>query len=139
MITKILTIISFTLFYFISLNNNQKLSVQLIDIQYYSDCDCSESSPILVLVKFKVDETDLTDLKIMIKYSNGVTLTTKIKEKDAEGNIIYSFCSKKDVSIDFSVTFLKSNGLKSNEININSDLKYENISDETPPFLIKID
>jgi len=135
MINFFLTLISCAVFSFGNINNQQDFYVQLVNIEYYSFCDCSENSPILVRIKFKVENAEISDLKMIIKYPTDITVTTKIKEKDDSENIVYSFCTKKESIVEFNAYFIQSNGLKSNEINIKSKLSDAVIYETIPPIL----
>jgi hypothetical protein len=133
-----LSLISFFVILYTDTPVNKSISIDIVDILYYSNSDCSEKSPVLVRVKFSVDETDLTDLKMVLKYPDGITMTMSIKEKDNQGNIVYSFCSKEDAIHQFSVYFSNSSGTKSNEINVKADLSQADIISSPPPLTTKI-
>jgi len=119
---KIILILFFCFFNSYFINSNQYLKVDLVDIKYFSICDCSEASPIMVCVKMKTTQKNIDDLKMIIKYPNQILKTTNVKEIDENGNIIYSFCAKKDAKFEFIIYFVDQQGFESNEIDLKIDM-----------------
>ncbi len=107
----------------------QNINAQLVGIDFFSQAGCETESPILVKVKFKVENVRPEDLKIMIKYPDNITYTNSVKEVDKQGNITYSYCTNGKEEVMFTVVFSKSNGDKSNPIFVKPNLNTANLQD----------
>ena len=70
-------------------------------------------------------------------YSNGVTITTPIYEKDKKGNIVYSFCVSQNKTKEFSTIFVATNGEKSNKVEVKTDILNAEIIKGTAPKTVK--
>ncbi len=128
-----------TIFLFSSFTKIQKdnIKAKLLNIEYYSKCDCSGKSPILVRVIYLIENKSLKDLKMKHTYSNGVTITTPIYEKDKKGNIVYSFCVSQNKTKEFSTIFVATNGEKSNKVEVKTDILNAEIIKGTAPKTVK--
>jgi len=113
----------------------QNFQTNLLSISYYSDGGCSKNAPILVRIKFKVDNMPLKDLKLVARYDSDITYTVPVKEVDNYNNIYYSFCARDGEAINFKVHFINSKGETSNVVQINLVPGVNNISDASPPQL----
>jgi hypothetical protein len=119
---------------------NCKISTEIhvISLEYYSICDCSEKSPILVRVTFQFSGNDLYNYKMVQKYEGEITKTVDITVKDKRGNPVYDFCSDDDKIIEFSTYFIGTDGTKTNEIIVKADVINAKIIEGTAPALISV-
>ena len=125
---KTLTLLFIVITLFLSANKvfSQVIDCRLVNIKYYNGCGCSKKSPIKVRICFNVNQTNLEKLKIEIKHPNSVVYTGNIEEYDANGNVYYSFCARKDEINEFDVRF-RADGIESLPVHISAQANDLNI------------
>ena len=131
--------ITFILVSSFSPDDSKIFNAKLIDINYYTKCNCSTKSPVLVRVTYSVDNIKVKDLLMKHKFSNGIVITSPVNEKDKKGNIVYNYCSPKEITKEFSTVFVSESGRRSNTVNVKIDLSTAEIIEGTAPHTVKVD
>ncbi|MCP4179975.1 MAG: hypothetical protein GY756_19615, partial [bacterium] len=73
------------------------------------------------------------------KFSNGIVITSPVDEKDKKGNIVYNYCSSKEITKEFSTVFVSESGTRSNLVNVKVDIAKAEIIEGTAPHTVKVD
>ncbi len=133
-----------TLLFFSSFNIYQapkhptNFDAKLVDIEYFSICQCSPKSPVLVRVLYRPSGSDLTGMKMEHKFADGITITVPVEAKDKKGNVVYKFCTSQGKSKQFTTTFISKNGNRSNKIMVNIAADSSIITQGTEPQTFRI-
>ena len=111
---------------------------ELVGVEYYSKCDCSQKSPIFVRIKYDAGTGSGKNLTMVHKFDSGVTITLPVTELDKSGNIIYTYCSQEGKQKEFETTFISQEGLRSNSVKVVVNPEKELIIHGTAPKSLKI-
>ena len=101
-----------------SFSDTTGFPAQLIGVEYYSKCDCSQKSPIFVRIKYEAKVGTEKNITMVHKYDTGVSITIPVTEIDKAGNIIYTYCSQEGLQKEFETTFISEDGLRSNPVKV---------------------
>ena len=136
---KIKQILSVILLFFLLSSfsiDKKEFTSKLVSIEYFSKCKCSPKSPILVRVTFKIQNSNISMLKMKHTFENGITMTVPVESIDKKGNVIYDFCISKNGTKKFTTVFITGKGEVSNKISITANAKKGNIVQGTAPKVI---
>ncbi len=98
--------------------SNDNFPAELVGIEYYSKCNCSEKSPIFVRIKYKTNIKNAGKLRMEHKFSGGMRIIVAVTEKDKTNNILYSYCSQEGNQKEFETTFISEQGVRSNPVKV---------------------
>lgn len=130
----------FTLYFSNQLSGqeNYTINAELINVEYFSKSECSEKSPLLVRVTYKVSISDLENLKMNHKYKDGITISTPVTMLDKQGNCVYEFCSQENKKLVFTTVFVKDDGSLSNGVFVYINPDKSKIIVGTAPKTVKL-
>jgi len=134
--------IAFIFFSFFSTTEIEKkessFNAELVNIEYFSICECSEKAPVLVRILYRSNENNLSGMKMEHKFPDGITITAPVEAKDKKGNIVYKFCATEGKSKKFTTTFISRNGKRSNKIMVDVSADSSRITEGTEPQTITV-
>ena len=115
------------------------INAELVEIQYYSKCNCTKSNPILVRVKYKVRDVQLKNLKQINSFDGGISTTTPVTDIDKDGGVIYQFCISETGIKNFSTVFIDETGRQSNPVFVKVNPAHSKIIAGTAPVTLKVE